>query len=137
MPGIDIWDLYNALHDMDRSTLNPIQRGLLSVCDLRQEVASDGFNGYFSYWGGDSANEAANALPTLLGQAWADILREAMDLFGPIYPTDSVARSSWIDSHSLVNTLNELDERLYALEVETDADLRLNEYISRTPEASI
>lgn len=63
MSPADVWDVYNTLSQHNRSSLNGDQRGLLAVCDLRQEVNSGGFDAYFRYWGGDSAPMALATLP--------------------------------------------------------------------------
>jgi hypothetical protein len=129
----DVWDLYGQLTEQDSSTLSPAQRGLVAVCDLRQEVNAGGFDNYFRAWGGNSANDALAALPDLLGQEWADLLRSAMTLLGPAYPSDPDDRGALIDQLDLGDRLGVLDERLYALESETHADARLNSYLDANP----
>ena len=129
----DVWDLYGQLADQQRSTLTPAQRGLVAVCDLRQEVNAGGFDTYFRAWGGNSADDALAVLPSLLGQKWADLLRSAMALLGSTYPRDPDERGDILDQHDLDDMLHELDERLYALEAGTDADARLNSYLGANP----
>jgi Domain of unknown function (DUF4375) len=97
MADKDVWDVYSTLWGLERSTLNDTQRALVAVCDLRQEVNSGGFDAYFRYWGGNSAPDAVEALPSLLGQNWSDLLREAMDLSGPDYPTDVDTREERVN----------------------------------------
>jgi Domain of unknown function (DUF4375) len=135
MPNIEAWDAYGALSELEQSTLNGSQRALLAVCDLRQEVNSGGFDAYFRYWGGNTAPDAVKALPTLLGQDWADLLAEAMDLLGPDYPTDVNTREDRLNDRDLDNQLESLDARYYDLELSTNADARLNAYLARNPEA--
>jgi hypothetical protein len=125
----DVWDLYSQLGDVDRCTLSEGERKVLAICDLRQEVNAGGFDRYFRYWGGNSAAEAVTALPELLGQDWAELLHEAMELLGDPYPGDLGDRADRIDRGDLDESLHELDERLYALEGVSDADGRLNAYI--------
>jgi hypothetical protein len=126
----DVWDLYAQLSDADPSTLTEEQRGLIAVCDLRQEVNAGGFENYFRAWGGNSAEEALAALPEILGEPWADLLRSAMLVLGPEYPGDPDARGDAIDEGDLYERLNELDDDYYALESATDADARLNAYVA-------
>jgi hypothetical protein len=135
MADKDVWDVYSTLWEVERSTLNDSQRALVAVCDLRKEVNSGGFDAYFRYWGGNSAPDAVEALPSLLGQNWADLLREAMDLLGPNYPTDVDSREERVNDRDLDGRFESLDARYYDLERSTDADARLNEYLARTPEA--
>ena len=78
----DVWDRYGQLADQEPAALTPAQRGLVAVCDLRQEVNAGGFDTYFRAWGGNSADVALAALPDLLGQEWADLLQSAMTLLG-------------------------------------------------------
>jgi hypothetical protein len=135
MANTAVWDVYSALSELERSTLNNSQRALVAVCDLRQEVNSGGFESYFRYWGGNTAPDAVKALPTLLGQEWADLLSEAMDLLGPDYPTDVDTREDRLNDRDLDNHVESLDARYYDLELSMNADARLNEYLARTPEA--
>jgi hypothetical protein len=135
VPQVDVWDVYSTLSRPDRSTLNDVQRGLVAVCDLREEVNSGGFDRYFRYWGGNSALDASRVLRGLLGQDWADLLKEAIDLLGPEYPTAQADRESLVDARDLDDQFEDLDARYYALESSTDADARLNEYLSSTPQA--
>ena len=135
MSATDVWDVYNILLKRDRWSLSDAQRGLVAVCDLRQEVNSGGFDSYFRYWGGNSAPEALAALPGLLSHEWADLLSEAMALLGPNYPTTQDVREELLDNQDLDEQLEALDDRYYALEGAMDADGRLNEYLARTPEA--
>jgi hypothetical protein len=135
MAHIDVWDVYRDLSARPRSTLNEAQRGLVAVCALRQEVNSGGFDFYFRYQGGDSATDAQPALQQLLGQDWADLLREAMELLGPGYPIDQAFREARLDERDLDDRFEDLDARYYTLEVGADADARLNDYLARTPDA--
>ena len=122
MPTPDVWKFYEALAETSRADLTSRQRGVAAICDLRQEVASGGFDCYFSYWGGDTAQEALEALPTSLGQDWAVLLSEAMDLLGSPYPTDQGSREARVDSLGPDDPFAALDQRLYDLEAVTDAD---------------
>jgi hypothetical protein len=130
----DVWDLYAELTEKDLSSLTLPQRRIVALCDLRQEVNADGFDAYFRYWGGNSAQEALEALPTLLGDDWADLLRAAMELLGSPYPVDPDDRATRIDARDLGETLQDLDERFYELEASTDADARLSDFIRANPE---
>ncbi len=131
--SVDVWDRYGQLSGQHPSTLNGAQRGLVAVCDLRQEVNAGGFDGYFRDWGGNSAEAALAALPVFLGQEWADVLRAAMSLFGPRYPADADARGEAIDQRDLHDRLSALDDDFFALEGSADADERLNAYLRANP----
>ena len=135
VPQVDVWDVYATLSGRDRFTLNDEQRGLVAVCDLRQEVNSGGFDSYFRNWGGNSALDASGAVQGLLGQDWADLLKEAMDLLGPEYPIAQPDRENLMDTRDLDDQFEDLDTRYYGLENSTDADAQLNEYLSSTPQA--
>ncbi len=67
MPPVDAWTYYESMHGADRSRLSPVERSVLALCDLRQEVNSGGFDSYFRYWGGDSAPDAVAVVGALLG----------------------------------------------------------------------
>jgi hypothetical protein len=131
MTTSDVWTFYEALADGSREALTPLQRGVAAICDLRQEVNSGGFDAYFSYRGGDTVREALTALPVSLGEGWAALLREAMDLLGPTYPADQSQRESLMDGLELHDAFEALDERFYALEASMDADGRLSAALSQ------
>lgn len=129
----DVWDRYAQLADQEPAALTPAQRGLVAVCDLRQEVNAGGFDTYLRAWGGNSADVALAALPDLLGQEWADLLQSAMALLGTTYPSHPDERGETLDRLDLDDRLHELDERFYALEAGSDADVRLNTYLDANP----
>ncbi|WP_165956861.1 DMP19 family protein [Kribbella antibiotica] len=123
---IDAWAFYEQYAESDRSSLSERERQVLAVCDFRQEVNSGGFDSYFRYSGGDTALTAITALPRLLGSRWADLLGEAVALFGAPYPLDPDDRSEKVGSFDL----DELDKRFYTLEASTNADGKLTEALS-------
>jgi len=123
-----MWDRYAELGDTDRSTLSEQDQQLFAILDLRQEVNSGGFDSYFRYWGGNTAEVALKGLPRMLGEGWASLLREAMGLFGTAYPTDPDARFAAIDALGLEEALDALDQRLYDLEGAEDVDSRLEAF---------
>lgn len=125
----DVWTFYERAADTDRSNLTDVQRAALAICDLRQEVNAGGFDAYFRYWGGNTAPEALAALPAALGDEWASLLNEAMQVLGPNYPSDPDARAELLDQGDLENRLNDLDTRYYELEESVDADQRLNAFL--------
>lgn len=129
-PVRSAWELYGAIGSGPRDKLNSQQRGLLAVCDLRQEVSADGFEGYFSAWGGDTALDALEALPPLLGYRWAAVLREAMEALGDTYPSGPDERYVALQDVDDAE-LNDLFARFLALESTTDADRRLDEAAAR------
>lgn len=126
----DVWEFYTAKSETDRSSLTESERGILAILDLRQEVASGGFDSYFRYWGGDTAAEALTALPIFLDEDWASVLREAMNTLGSPYPNDSVTRERLLDESAAEDWLSTLDERIYELEVAADTDARLSEALA-------
>jgi Domain of unknown function (DUF4375) len=125
----DVWDLYELLSEVDRPTLTEGLRRVLAICDLRQEVNSGGFDGYFRYWGAAHVADAVEGLPEVLGQDWAGLLREAVELLADPYPDNADDRADRLDRGDLDESMSDLDERFYALESSSSADTRLNEYI--------
>lgn len=125
MADPDIWTFYERLSDGDRARLTPRRRGLVAICDLRQEVNSGGFDSYFSYWGGNTASEALALLPTALGEEWAVLLREAMGRLGATYPTSENERTEIMDDLE-GGAFEDLDDRFFALEAASQADARLS-----------
>jgi hypothetical protein len=130
----DVWSLYEQLVERDRASLNGAQRSVAAICDLRQEVSSGGFDSYFRYAGGDHAKDALTALPSVLGDAWAQLLREAMSVFGTDYPYDPASRGAVLDAADRDDELDVLDRRLHALEAASNADAALADFVERHPE---
>ncbi len=122
MSEADVWNFYTSLGESDREQLNDVQREVAAICDLRQEVNSGGFDSYFRYWGGNTAPVALSALARILGAQWVELLREAMLLFGPEYPTDVDDRKQELGTGLHDSSLHALDDRFYALEESIDAD---------------
>ncbi|SIN79320.1 DMP19 family protein [Agromyces cerinus] len=120
-----MWTGYSAFGEADRSGLPVGQQRLYAVLDLRQEVNSGGFDSYFRYWGGDTAEIALDALPGLLGDEWAGLLRDAMSLMGTPYPRASDDRAAMLDAGDFDDAFAALDDRLYRLEAVDDVDGRL------------
>jgi hypothetical protein len=131
----DAWTLFSELVTREPSGLTAAEHQLLALCALRQEVNSGGFSGYFFNDYGDSAPVALQALPLVLGDAWAELLQEAMGLFGTPYPVDRHTRQEALldESRELDARLQPLDTRFYDLEQATDADAALDALVqSRT-----
>ena len=129
----DVWSLYGDLGGSDPASLSDAQRGFVAILDLRQEVNAGGFDNYFRAWGGNSASEAMGALPGVLGQKWATLLHEAMQVVGSPYPQDDPdQRAARLDANTAADvTLSALDERFYDLEAAADVDARLSEFVGR------
>jgi hypothetical protein len=126
----DIWKLYESWSQLEVTQLSSTQADITAICDLRQEVNSGGFDRYFSYWGGDSAPRALCALPQLLGQDWAEILSDAMTVFGSTYPLRSDDRLAiLLTDDNTEHQLQALDKRYNALEASTNADELLARHV--------
>lgn len=121
----DLWEFYEARSETGRASLSDQERGILAILDMRQEVSSGGFDSYFRYWGGDTAEEALRALPLFLGSEWENVLREAMGVLGDPYPSDIGAREVRLEEAGVEERLFVLDQRLSALGTTSDADARL------------
>ena len=133
---LSAWDVYGELSTREFEALSSSQRNLVSVLDLRQEVNSGGFENYFRAWGGNTAPVALGALPGLISQEWAELLSEAMSLFGAAYPSDPDERGDFIDANDLYDALSDLDSRYYELEGTVEADAILDEWVKAHPETA-
>ncbi|MDY0828751.1 DUF4375 domain-containing protein [Microbacterium sp. BG28] len=122
----NVWEFYETRSETDRSSLSEQERGILAILDLRQEVASGGFDSYFRYGGGNTAEEALRALPVFLGNDWEDVLREAMSVLGEPYPTDIDVRELRLEEAGAEERLSLLDRRVGVLEGTSDSDARLS-----------
>lgn len=125
----DAWSFYVELGEQDRSALSEVHAQVAAICDLRQEVNSGGFDSYFRYWGGNTARTALAALPTILGQVWADLLGDAMSLLGPDYPDDQRIREVRLDTPGVDETLDILDTKYHDLEAAVDADALVSAHL--------
>lgn len=131
--SVNVWVFYESLpaDGGQRDRLSPVEQGVAAVCDLRQEVGSGGFDVYFRYWGGDTAQQAVVVLDAALGAEWSELLRQAMSLLGAGYPTDSDDRFERLEMLNVAAELDAIDKRWFALEAATDADLLLSKYLSQ------
>ena len=127
----DVWELYERC-GTDRSDLDDVERLVLAICDLRQEVNAGGFDAYFRHWGGDTADVALAGIGAALGPEWEALLRDAMSVFGPIYPADDIERrEAVLDRDGVADRLDALDRRFLDLETSVDADGRLGTLLRR------
>jgi len=126
----DVWSFYQSLGSDDRGRLSPTELEVAAICDLRQEVNSGGFDSYFRYWGGNTAPQAADALPKVLGEEWAAVLTEAMSLLGPAYPRDPDLRFELLDEPHVIEALHGLDTRYFELEASIDADALMTAHLA-------
>lgn len=115
-------------HGRDR--LSPVQRRVAAICDLRQEINAGGFDAYFRYWGGNTAQEALAAIGKALGPDWAVLLREAILIFGSDYPINADDRLDRLDAPTVQADLDDIDRRYFELENSLDADGLMSEYLS-------
>lgn len=126
-----VWDFYDAIALKPRAGLTRTERTVAAICDLRVEINSGGFDAYFRYNGGDTAIVALEGIGSILGTEWHTLLAEAMSLLGEPYPQGSQRRADLLDLLELDDELDVLDERLYALEVSTDADVLLSRALAK------
>jgi hypothetical protein len=127
----DVWAFYEELGESDRSGLSPLHAQIAAICDLRHEVRYGGFDEYFRYTAGDTAPVALEGLKTLLGPTWAQLLDDAMRLFGETYPLSEEAREEIIDNtdETVIDFDLEFEAlymRLHELEMSGNADAVLN-----------
>lgn len=130
MAETDVWSFYESLGSGERSRLTQVEQEVAAICDLRQEVNSGGFDAYFRFWGGDTAEVAVSALGRVLGADWADVLSDAMARLGPVYPSAVQEREAALTA-AVSEALHALDERYFALEGSVDADALLSAELRR------
>lgn len=102
--------------------LDPDMKALMWLCFLDQRWGRDGLHTYFFMFGGDFAPQVLAALRHAKMEREATVFGEAMDLFGPIYPTDLKEREkhfAWSrpgrkvdESTTIPNELNAFDQAL-------------------------
>jgi len=123
--------------------LDPDLKALMWLCFLDREWGRDGLHTYFFMFGGDFAPQVLAALRHAKMEQEASVFSQAMDLFGPVYPTDETERKksfAWskpgrqIDASTIIpNELNAIDRALMgkADEFGTQSNLanRISSYV--------
>jgi hypothetical protein len=118
------WAAFERLQDRDVTLLTADELALVSVGSLRQEVNSGGFDCYFRYGGGDSAQSAVQAAVAMGSPELSALLIAAMSRLGDgPYPLARADREERIDDLDL--DFEDLDEAYNALEVSVDLDAQM------------
>lgn len=93
--------------------LLPEERDFILVWWLEAEASNGTLHQYFSNSTGDSAVDALGALDRIGAQCAANVLREALKLFGEgLYPTDRTQRNKTLDSLP-TDAFSNLTDRLF------------------------
>jgi len=114
--------------------LNADQAGLVAFYDLRTQVNSDGFEGYFSYDYGDDAPAALRMAAALGAPGWHALIADATVLVGEPYPDDQDERSERVDELA-DDSFDALDARFYQLEADHQLDAIVDRYVWERPES--
>jgi len=113
--------------------LNDDQTGLVAFYDLRTQVNSDGFEGYFSYDYGDDAPAALRMAAALGAPGWQALIADATTLIGEPYPADQDERSERVDELADASSFDALDDRFYKLEADHQLDAIVDRYVWERP----
>lgn len=113
--------------------LNGDQYGLVAFYDLRTQVNSDGFAGYFSYAYGDDAPAALRMAGTLGAPGWHALIADAIALIGEPYPDDQDERSERLDELADESSFDAVDDRFYQLEADHQLDAIVDRYVWERP----
>jgi Domain of unknown function (DUF4375) len=113
--------------------LNTDQNGLVAFYDLRTQVNSDGFEGYFSYDYGDDAPAALRMAGMLGAPGWHALIADAVALFGEAYPDDQDDRSERVDELADASRFSAFDDRFYRLEADHQLDAIVDRYVWERP----
>lgn len=130
------WKVYHHLADLEIADPTAVermtaeQRAVFALNTLRTEVGSDGFDGYFRYTYGDTAQSALEATG-LIGKSWTAVVAEACGALGTPYPPSGEDRWDILDHLDSTDSdfFGRLDERLYQLEVDEPADEKLDAFV--------
>ena len=109
------------------------QTGLIAFYDLRTQVNSDGFEGYFSYEYGDDAPAALWLAGRLDVPGWPQLIADALALIGEPYPQDQDDRSERVDDLADAGAFTAFDDRFYKLEAEHQLDAHVDRYVWARP----
>ena len=75
-----------------------VQQVIYSTHHLSAEVYNGGFHQYFHNSTGLTAPEAVESFRTLGLNDVADLVQEAIDVFGPVFPRERALRQEFLDS---------------------------------------
>lgn len=115
------WTVFESLVLRDVDELSPAERQLVSVCSVRQEINSGGFDSYFRTSYGDTAPLAIETATAMGSPELAALIAQAVDRLGlDPYPSDCTVREDAIDDFDV--EFDDLDEAYYALERDHDLD---------------
>ena len=113
--------------------LNADQSGLVAFYDLRTQVNSDGFEGYFSDEYGDDAPAALRMAGALGASDWQTLIADAIALIGDPYPDDQDERSERVDDLADSSSFEPFDDRFYRLEADHQLDALVDRYVWERP----
>lgn len=130
------WYVFEHLADADIADKRAIERmtheqqQVFALNMLRSEVASGGFERYFTYTGGNTALLASEA-SLILTPAWSALIDDACQPLGHPYPSAHEARypvvDRLIDEHP--DVFSHLDRHLNHLEADESADERIDSFV--------
>jgi hypothetical protein len=109
--------------------LNADQSGLVAFYDLRTQVNSDGFEGYFSDEYGDDAPAALWMAGALGAPGWRALIADSIALVGDPYPDDQDERSERVDDLADSSSFEAFDDRFYKLEADHQLDALVDRYV--------
>lgn len=124
-PLAGIWNDLPLTDDVDENLawyrrLTRVQQVIYSTSNLTAEVYNGGFHQYFDNSSGLNAPEAADNFQELGLDDVADLVKEAMLVFGSDFPRDREARQAFLeaipgDEPSEWNPFFLLDDRFYEI----------------------
>ena len=115
------WSLFEQLVTADQVALSDDQRSLVALGFVRQEVNSGGFDRYFRYAYGDSAETARETARSVGCEPLAVLIERGIDRIGLApYPRDAEVREAQIDDGDI--EFDDLDDSFFNLEAGTDLD---------------
>lgn len=114
------------------------QRAIYALSWIRAEVSNGGFDQCFFNSTAFLLPEAIEGAELLGSPEWADLLREARDLFPPPFPLERERRQQLLDQmpESSRDAMQRLDDQLFALDEDphTSLDELFRRYIEGHPE---
>lgn len=122
-----VWDELDTPYEPDPrlAELSPGQRAAYSMHWIFAEVCNGGFVQCFSNSTGYLLPEAIDGAQLFEAPQWTEVLTDAANTLGQPYPRDRDERNRRLDSLSSDQqaTLDECDDRLYALDATAETSL--------------